>query len=105
MKKLISFFLFFFILVLASLSNLAGGRQTVLAGDCGGPIPPAPQGVWTKSGPGTGEVTLYWKGAPHANRYAVAYGTTSNTYMYGADNIGREQTRSYTVKYLTPGTK
>lgn len=105
MKKLISFFLFFFILVLASLSNLVGGPQRVLAADCGGPIPPAPQGVWTKSGPGAGEVTLYWKGAPHANRYAVAYGTTSNKYMYGADNIGGEQTRSYTVKYLTPGTK
>lgn len=104
MKKLISFPLFFFILVLASLGSLLT-PQTALAAGCGGPVPPAPQGVWTKSGPGTGEITLYWNGAPHADRYAVAYGTMSNTYMYGADNIGGEQARSYTVKYLTPGTK
>lgn len=104
MKKCISLPLFFLILVLASIGSLVS-PQTASAEGCGGPVPPVPQGVWTKSGPKPGEITIYWKGAPHANRYAVAYGTWSNKYQYGAHNIGADLARSYTVSYLTPGTK
>lgn len=102
MKKILSSSLF--ILTLVSLSTLMR-PQAAKAADCGGPVPPRPLIVWAKPGSVGGQVTLYWDASPHANRYAVAYGTTSNKYMYGADNIGGENSRSYTVKSLAPGTK
>lgn len=102
MKKLLSSTLF--ILTLVSLSTLLR-PQPAKAADCGGPVPPKPLIVWAKPGPTGGQVTLYWDAAPYANRYAVAYGTTSNKYIYGADNIGGVDARSYTVKSLMPGTK
>lgn len=102
MKKLLTFSTF--ILTLVSLSTLLR-PSAVLAEDCGGPVPPKPVKVWAKPGPAGGQVTLYWDSAPHANRYAVAYGTKSNKYLYGADNIGSENARSYTVKSLASGQK
>lgn len=93
---------FFFVLVLASSSLFIFPTQTQAAD--GGPIPPAPQKVWAQSGPNAGEVTLYWDEAPHADRYALEYGTSSNQYQYGAVNIGDSRSRSYTVKYLASGT-
>lgn len=102
MRKLYSYFLL--ILTLVSLSALVR-PQVVKAEDCGGPVPPKPMKVWAKPGPAGGQITLYWDAAPHANRYAVAYGTMSNKYMYGADNIGGENARSYIVKSLMSGTK
>ena len=102
MKKILSSSLF--ILTLVSLSTLMR-PQAAKAADCGGPVPPKPMKVWAKPGPSGGQVTLYWDATPHANRYAVAYGTMSNKYMYGADNIGNENSRSYTVKSLVPGAK
>lgn len=101
MKK----FYYLLSLVLALVSLSAFKPHAALAGDCGGPYPPKPAKVWAKSGPGSGEVTLYWDEVPYANRYAVAYGTESGKYLYGGDNIGGQMSRSYTVKYLSPGTK
>ena len=91
------------ILALISLSSFRPSE--VNAQECGGPFPPKPAGVWAKSGPGGGEVTLFWQEVAYANRYAVEYGTTSGQYLYGATNIGGTSSRSYTVKSLTPGTK
>lgn len=91
------------VLALVSLSSLKA--QMIYAQDCGGPIPPAPTKVWATSGPGSGEVTLYWDTAPYADRYGVVYGTQTNKYVYGSLNIGGEKARSYTVKYLKPGSK
>src|SRR3989344_3165400 len=105
MKKIISsFFVFIFVLALISLSALLNPVE-VSAQDCGGPVPPAPAKVWTRSGPDNGEVTLYWTESAYANRYAVAYGVKSNHYLYGADNMGGQKSRQYTVKSLQPGQK
>ena len=90
------------ILALISLSSL---RPPTVAAGCGGPFPPAPTKVSAVSGPGGGEVTLYWDTSAYANRYAVAYGTQSEKYVYGADNIGGETTRSSTIKSLSSGTR
>jgi len=102
MKKYL-FSLFSLLLILTSISALR--PIGVNAADCGGPVPTAPGKVWAKSGPRAGEVTLYWEASPYANRYAVAFGTTSGKYIYGADNIGGANTRSYTVKHLSPGAQ
>jgi len=91
------------VLALISLNSFAGPSE-VQAG-CGGPFPPKPAHVWAKTGPAGGQVTLYWEGVPYANRYAVAYGTSSGNYQYGADNIGESSSRSYTVSSLSSGTK
>lgn len=90
------------ILALISLSSL---RPPTVAANCGGPYPPAPVKVSAVSGPAGGEVTLYWDTSAYANRYAVAYGTQSGKYVYGADNIGGETTRSSTIKSLSSGTR
>lgn len=76
-----------------------------MAGDCGGPYPPQPSRVSAKTGPGAGQVTISWDEVSYANRYAVAYGTESGHYLYGADNIGGQSSRSYSVGYLNPGQK
>lgn len=105
MKKFYSFLLLVLILGIAGVGSFFSPSK-VLAGDSsGGLVPPAPSKVWAKAGPGAGEVTLYWNGANYADRYGVAYGTKSNTYVYGAENIGGESSRKYTVKSLTPGVK
>lgn len=92
----------FFILTLVSLGAL---RPSIVNAECGGPVPPQPSKVWAKPGPSAGQVTISWDGVAYANRYAVAYGEASNKYLYGADNIGGEQSRSYTVSSLKPGVK
>ncbi|OGG22288.1 hypothetical protein A3D03_05885 [Candidatus Gottesmanbacteria bacterium RIFCSPHIGHO2_02_FULL_40_13] len=103
MKKISSYLrIFLLILFLTSLSAFT--PKKIIAAN-GGLTPPAPQKVWAKSGPMTGEVTIYWSEASYANRYAAAYGTASNKYLYGADNIGNESSRSYVVKGLTPGMR
>lgn len=104
MKK-ISSYLCVFLLILFLTSLSAFTPKLVEAADQGGLTPSSPQKVWAKSGPLKGEVTIYWSEAAYANRYAVAYGTKSNQYVYGADNIGGANSRSYTVKSLSPGTK
>ncbi len=104
MKKISSYLrVSLLILFLTSLSAFT--PKTIEAADNGGLTPSAPAKVWAKSGPRQGEVTIYWSEAAYANRYAVAYGTKSNQYVYGADNIGGAASRSYTVKSLSPGTK
>lgn len=102
MKKFYSVF-FTFIIILAGTSFFPTAK--VSAAECGGPVPPAPKNVKAVSGPQSGQVTLYWDEAAYANRYAVAYGTTSGKYIYGADNIGRASSRSYSVKALQPGVR
>src|SRR3989338_4404997 len=91
------------ILTLVSLS--AFKPELIMANDCGGPYPTQPSRVSAKTGPGAGQVTISWDEASYANRYAVAYGTESGHYLYGADNIGGQSARSYTVGYLNPGQK
>lgn len=103
MRKFSSLFIPLMVLVIAQAALLVHPSR-VMAQGCGGPIPPAPAKVWAKSGPANGEVTLYWDKSPHADRYAVAYGTKSNWYQYGGNNIGGENTSWYTVKALQPGT-
>lgn len=79
--------------------------KAVKAEGCNGTAPSVPTKVSAVSGPSGGEVTIFWDALSFANRYALAYGTVSNKYIYGADNIGGEQARSYTVKSLQPGVK
>lgn len=96
-----------FMAILALVSVKAFSPQPVLASDsqCSSMVQTAPVNVKAVSGPAAGQVTLYWNEVLHANRYAVTYGTESNKYMYGAENIGNERSRSYTVSLLKPGTK
>ncbi len=94
--------IFLFLLFLTTWSH---PWKTVEAADIGGLVPEKPQRVWARSGPKAGEVTLYWDTVVYADRYAVAYGPKSNNYLYGADNIGSELSRSYTIKGLSPGMK
>lgn len=104
MKKLIAFLSpFSLVLVISSLTLFK--PPMVKAEGCGGPVPQAPVKVSAVSGPKSGEVTLYWSESAYADRYAVAYGTASNKYLYGANNIGGTASRFYTVKYLQPGVK
>ncbi|MFH0942943.1 MAG: fibronectin type III domain-containing protein [Candidatus Beckwithbacteria bacterium] len=52
----------------------------------------------------SGEVILNWlKLKENVDKYAVAYGLQSGNYIYGLDNVG--DVNSFTVRYLTPGTK
>lgn len=104
MRKCLRFFPFL-VLILTIVNLKVFTTRTVYAADCGSPVPPAPVHVTAVSGPGSGEVTLYWDSAPYANRYAVAYGTESNKYLYGAENIGGAEARVYTVKSLNTGTR
>lgn len=104
MKKIYSF-LYFLALVLALFSLQALRPKFALADNtCGGLVPPAPTKLRAVSGPKAGQVTLYWEPSIYATKYSVAYGTSSDKYMYGADNIGGENARSYTVGYLNPNT-
>ena len=91
------------LVVVLFLASLSFRPNTVNAEGCGGLTPSLPVGVWTSSGPGAGEVTLHWQQSPHADRYAVAYGTSSGNYTYGADNIGGSSSTSYVVRGLNPG--
>lgn len=51
-----------------------------------------------------GEVVLNWlKLKENVDKYAIAYGLQSGNYIYGLDNVG--DVNSFTVRYLTPGTK
>lgn len=99
-KFAVSLFVGLLILITPQLLN-----SSVYAEDCGGPTPNIPASVRAVSGPKVGQITLFWNGSNHANRYAIAYGTGSNNYIYGATNIGNENSRSYTVTHLVPGVK
>ena len=90
------------VLALVSLSAL---KPTGVAAGCGGPVPSTPTKVSAVSGPANGQVTLYWDTSAYADHYGVVYGVESNKYVYGSLNIGGEKARSFTVGYLTPGTK
>lgn len=94
----------FFLVAILLLVTSAFFPHRVSAQECGA-SPSAPTNVKAVSGPKAGEVILFWDGAAHANRYAVAYGTKSNSYQYGAHNIGGEPARSYTIKSLQPGVR
>jgi hypothetical protein len=63
--------------------------------------PPAVSGLKAVSGPGFGEITLYWNDAAEADYYTVTYGLVSRGYIYGAPNIGK--TNQYIVSQLSPG--
>lgn len=89
------------ILTLFSIS--AFRPSGVLANQCGGPFPPKPANFWAKPGPGGGQATLYWNEVAYADRYAIAYGTSSGNYQYGATNVGNQTSRSYTVSGLSGG--
>lgn len=53
---------------------------------------------------GGGKVRLDWEAAPGPhNTYAIAYGPSIGTYLYGDPNVGNVTT--YTVSALTPGGK
>ncbi len=90
------------VLALVSLSAL---KPSSVAAGYGGPVPTAPTKVSAVSGPGSGQVTLYWDTSEYADHYGVVYGTASNNYIYGSLNIGGEKTRTSTINYLTPGVR
>lgn len=100
MKKSCLKFIFPIFVILISFIKMSLSSP-VFASECN--APQVPSHVSAVSGPSGGEVTLYWDQSPGANRYAVAYGNSSGEYMYGADHIGEEPSRSYTVSSLTPG--
>lgn len=93
-----------FILTLVSLSAFTHPTPAQAAG-CGGPYPPKPSKVWAKSGPGSGEVTLYWNEVPYADSYSVVYGQWSGKYAYGGLKVAGKDNHWYTVKALAPGGK
>ncbi|MBI2616665.1 fibronectin type III domain-containing protein [Candidatus Gottesmanbacteria bacterium] len=105
MKKIYSFSFLVLILGIAGVGSILAPSKVYAGDSSGGLRPEAPKKVWAKSGPKAGEVTIYWEGVNYADRYGVAYGTKTNTYIYGAENIGGEMSRKYTVKSLTPGVK
>lgn len=94
-------FVFPILIILFSFIKVSN-ISPVLASNCTPPVSPTNFSAIT--GPGPGQVTLYWNQSPGANRYAVAYGTQSGQYSYGADHVGEEASRSYTVSFLSPGT-
>lgn len=95
---------FYLATAILTLFSISAFRPSgVLADQCGGPFPPKPANFWAKPGPNAGQVTLYWNEVPYANRYAIAYGTTSGNYQYGATNVGNQSSRSYTVSGLSGG--
>lgn len=63
--------------------------------------PPAPSSVLAQTGPGAGQVTLYWSLAGNADYYTVTYGLASGGYIYGSPNIGNNS--QYTISGLAPG--
>lgn len=95
------------LLVLAFISLKAFKTHTVVyaASGCFDLVTAAPQNVKAVSGPGNGQVTLYWDQVPYATSYAISYGTSSGNYVYGVSNLGTDQTRSFTVSSLTPGVQ
>ena len=97
------FYLASAILTLVSISAFTPGP--VKADSCDVSSPQTPQNVWAKSGPGGGQVTLYWNESANADRYALAFGNSSGNYQYGATNIGNGSTTSYTVSGLSSGKK
>ncbi|OGG13980.1 hypothetical protein A3D77_03260 [Candidatus Gottesmanbacteria bacterium RIFCSPHIGHO2_02_FULL_39_11] len=101
MKKTCLRFVLSFLVILLSFIKISISSP-VLASDC--TSPGIPSHFSAMRGPGAGEVTLYWDQVPGANRYALAYGTESGNYIYGADHIGEEPSRSYTVSSLNPST-
>lgn len=51
-----------------------------------------------------GEVILNWlKLAQNADKYTIAYGVQPGTYIYGLPDVGN--VNSFTVRFLTPGTR
>ena len=96
-----------FLILIISLAGAGTllNPKAVKAEGCNGTAPSVPTKVSAVSGPSGGEVTIFWDASSFANRYALAYGTVSNKYIYGANNIGGEQSRVYTVKSLQPGVK
>lgn len=91
MKKL-NFFLM--LLVLSSAGFLAFFKTS--------PVQAADHKLWTKPGPQTGQVTLYWTNVDDANNYHIVYGTEKGKAKFGTTNIG--WVTSYTVGRLNPGT-
>ena len=67
---------------------------------------PASSPAITSTVSGTNSVTLNFSpAADPVTHYALEYGSLSGSYQYGAANIGGRDTRSYTVKSLSPGTR
>jgi len=92
------------ILTLVSLSAFTRPSPVQAVG-CGGPYPPKPAKVWAKSGPMSGEVTLYWDEVAYADSYSVVYGQWSGKYAYGGLKVAGKDNHWYTVKALSPGAK
>ncbi len=76
----------------------------VSAGDCAS-IPWSDMKLSAQGGARGGEVVLRWKPVFFANHYSLVYGTRSKQYLYGGLDIGMENSNSYTVKSLKPGTR
>lgn len=79
-------------------SKMKAGLPAVALAKAG---PVGKQGLWAKSGPNQGEVTLYWQDADSANNYHLMYGAQAGSYSYGALNIGN--VKSFIVRQLAPG--
>ena len=63
--------------------------------------PLAPSSVQAQTGPGVGQITLYWSPVSNVDYYTITYGLASGGYIYGSPNIGGNS--QYTVSGLAPG--
>ncbi len=89
------------------LGDLGGWKEEVLTVQpaigntepCSRPLPPL--SVLAQTGPGVGQITLYWTPASNADYYTITYGLASGGYIYGSPNIGNRN--QYTVSGLAPG--
>lgn len=91
-----------FLITSLSLSYLTIVSPTlVLAGNCN---VQSPFNLSSQQGLGNGQVTLNWSSTSIPHHYVLVYGTESNKYTFGSNNIPANA-RSFTVNHLNPGTK
>lgn len=94
-------------LVSPVVSEVAAVSPTVVIGTAG---PYGSRQLSAVPGPNSGQVTLKWVSVlPNTSNFSVVYGTKPGIYTYGALNIAPGVTpgtwSTYTVGYLTPGTR
>ena len=65
---------------------------------------PAPLNLSAQQGSENGQVTLNWNPPAVPHHYVLVYGTESNKYSFGDNNIPKNAS-SYTVSHLNPETK
>ncbi len=103
-KKITILFCSLFALCLYVMTP-SGASAAAPAPCFGAQAPLPPSAAWTETSKNTGEIIIHWGGSDLADKYAIVYGTKSGTYQYGSTNIGNSNSRSFTVRFLSPGTQ